>query len=626
MSRRADRLTASRTLTTAALLVALLGVRPGAATAQKQTGVKVAGVWSNAGVWTNGVPGPNDEAYIGCGYPSGAADIATVTLGGASTANLVAVGVLSGVGSGTLNLSNFTLSAFDLYLGSDGGGTATIQRNPTGKLSVSDYILVTGNSFSFAAGDVTRSLSLSTNSRGPTPATVTTAATGNVTYNVSVDPGNTLTLGAALNLKTNGFGTLDLRGTLAANGKAITGGEVDLGRYGGPYAITGGRGALTAYELHVSSAYTPGLTQFNLAAGDAVTGTFNLYGVDTTFPANQSVQGLNLYSNGNATPRYSTATTSNAGNVTGGALVDAGCTLTLGADLNLPGTLELHGTLNGTGNVTVAGQFLWYGGTLTGSGAVTINTAAFIISSSGTSTLAGRTLTANGNATWSGGNITLQNGAALVVAAGTTFTDNTAGAGAILNGGGAGSRLVVNGTYAPSGSGLAIPGGITLGGTGTVSGAVRVASGGTVAPGNGVTAGTLSAGGGVALNAGGTFSVVAGNAAASRLAITGALDLTGNGQRTLTVVNDGSFVYGQTYTYTIATMSSTANFAGATWNVVPGNFAYFAGTPVVTNPGGTSLVLQFTPVPEPAAALAACAVAAAGWAAFRKRRRAGTGD
>jgi hypothetical protein len=106
----------------------------------------------------------------------------------------------------------------------------------------------------------------------------------------------------------------------------------------------------------------------------------------------------------------------------------------------------------------------------------------------------------------------------------------------------------------------------------------------------------------------------------------GALDLTGNGQRTIRLVNDGSFVFGQTYTYTIATMDSTLNFAGATWSVLPGNFFGFAGTPTVTNPGGTALQLNFTPVPEPAAVLGCCALAAAGWVAFWRRRWAGAAD
>jgi hypothetical protein len=85
------------------------------------------------------------------------------------------------------------------------------------------------------------------------------------------------------------------------------------------------------------------------------------------------------------------------------------------------------------------------------------------------------------------------------------------------------------------------------------------------------------------------------------------------------VFNDGSLVFGKPYTYTIAVANPLVD--GATFTIVPGNFAAFASPPTVTF-SGNNLVLSFTPVPEPAAALGAGALAAAGRAGLWRRRAA----
>jgi hypothetical protein len=54
---------------TAALAITLLGYWPTSAIAA-DIGAVGNGDWSSAATWTNGVPGPDDNAYIGSTYPT----------------------------------------------------------------------------------------------------------------------------------------------------------------------------------------------------------------------------------------------------------------------------------------------------------------------------------------------------------------------------------------------------------------------------------------------------------------------------------------------------------------------------------------------------------------------------
>jgi hypothetical protein len=345
----------------AGALIALLGARPGAANADSfgaRTNIPP-GNWSDPATWTdgtiNGVPGPNDAATVGTTFPPGSASTASVYLTQNSAAYSVTLGDGSGT-SGTLDLHGFNLSigGTGLALGIN-GGLAAIQRTGGGTLTLTTAgINVLANDFSFAAGDTTPILTLS--AYGSTPATVTTAAAGNVSQLARVNPGCTLTLGADL-----AAGEVDLRGNLNANGHGIGafGSTVEFGYFGGPFTITN-RGPITAGDLRVSSQYSPGQTSFDLTTSDAVT-TFSLYGVDTTFPTGAAVNNLNLYSNANSTLRFSTATITASGNVTNTVLVDPGNTLNLQADLNLQSSLDLRGTLNANGHALTATNSFHFG-------------------------------------------------------------------------------------------------------------------------------------------------------------------------------------------------------------------------------------------------------------------------
>jgi hypothetical protein len=335
----------------AALAVSLLGALPGPATAT-DTGAVANGNWSSAATWTNGIPGATDNAYIGSTYPTGAAATATVTLSQNSAAGNVYLG--NGAGTlGTLDLSGFTLTANVLSLGQS-SGTGSILRTGGGTVSVASMIQNSG-SFSFAPNDVAAQL------RTFNGSTVTTSAVGNVTNQVIVYPGNTLTLGADLILNNvnppPGFqGLLDLQGNLNCNGHAISAQDVNLGYNGGPYTLTN-RGPITASDLVVTSRSTPGQTPFNLTAADHVNTLF-LFGTSTTLPAGTGVASLILStSDGSSNGASAAATTSAAGNITTQATIRWGCTLTLGADLvmNPTSELDMGGTVNANGHAISAG-------------------------------------------------------------------------------------------------------------------------------------------------------------------------------------------------------------------------------------------------------------------------------
>jgi autotransporter-associated beta strand protein len=196
----------------------------------------------------------------------------------------------------------------------------------------------------------------------------------------------------------------------------------------------------------------------------------------------------------------------------------------------------------------------------------------------------------------------------------------------------AGNTLVAGGTLRVSGSNagtgtVRVWSGGTLGGAGSVAGSVVAYAGGAVTPGNGTAVGNLGVGGSAALNGGSVLNVVASGSGvpatgASQLAITGNLDLSDAGTRTIAIFSDGSLATtgATSYTYTIATMAgTTGTFNPANFNVVAGNFGGFVGSPTVTDPGNR-LVVTFQPVPEPATVLLACAAGAAVAGGVRRGR------
>jgi hypothetical protein len=177
-------------------------------------------------------------------------------------------------------------------------------------------------------------------------ASATTTSMGNVTGVVNVDPSCTLTLGADLDLANQ----IDLRGTINANGHAISTPTFFLGYYGGA-ALINNRGPISTATLDVSSEYSPGLATFNLVPGDAVSTNLNFYGVNAnSLPPGLSVKNLFLDSNHASPAIYSSGATTDPGNVTNSVVVFPGCTLSLGANLNLTDYFYSSGTVNANGH------------------------------------------------------------------------------------------------------------------------------------------------------------------------------------------------------------------------------------------------------------------------------------
>jgi hypothetical protein len=211
-----------------------------------------------------------------------------VSVSGGSTLALGA-GLSLGTGSlavtgGTVAAGGNPLSAQNVYLD---GAWALSNR---GTLTAPGYLQVGSQSFAFQAGDVVKDLYVG--GSGTATASVTTAASGNVTGNVYVyGPTNgagTLTLGAPLTLDANNALSVARGGTVNAQGRAITAGYVYLGYTGsaadGP-AIVQNAGTLTASQ----GVYLGSGTQVALGQGTSSVGSVNL--VDNSILALRTAGG-----------------------------------------------------------------------------------------------------------------------------------------------------------------------------------------------------------------------------------------------------------------------------------------------------------------------------------------------
>jgi len=164
-------------------------------------------------------------------------------------------------------------------------------------------------------------------------------------------------------------------------------------------------------------------------------------------------------------------------------------------------------------------------------------------------------------------------------------------------------------------------------GTGTINGGLRARAGSTVYPGDSGV-GTLNVNGSVTFDLGSywqvrALSAIPGNGNSNNvLAINGALSLASG---TFMPV-DGSgltLVAGETYDYTIATVTGAKSIGNVTFqpmNFSPGSFNDPSMFSLLTS--GNNVILRITAVPEPAMFLPAV-LGAAGWLAWRARRRSG---
>jgi autotransporter-associated beta strand protein len=258
----------------------------------------------------------------------------------------------------------------------------------------------------------------------------------------------------------------------------------------------------------------------------------------------------------------------------------------------------------------------------------------------------------------------IQNNALFPTAVAKTGTGTWQLTGANVYGGGttiSGGTLVVNNT-AGSGTGtgaVAVNAGGTLAGgnttatSGIISGNITVNAGGRIAPGTpGVTngIGTLSAGGNVTVN-GGTNSIwsvplvavapntpataEAGGANVSQLRLTGAgglLNLVASTASPITIAvanpTGSSFTIGSPVSYVIGTVATAGNIQsnGGAFTFDPTAYTFttngFQAEAFSLSVQNTSLVLTFTPVPEPGLILGAGAVVLGLVGGARRLRRA----
>jgi autotransporter-associated beta strand protein len=208
----------------------------------------------------------------------------------------------------------------------------------------------------------------------------------------------------------------------------------------------------------------------------------------------------------------------------------------------------------------------------------------------------------------------------------------TVSAGTLLAGGtGTGTGvLTVNGTG-------------TLRGTGTSTGIATVLAGGKIGGGDPTTPlGTLTSTATVNIGQNGSLRTVGNSLSqSSQLNLTGAstvLNLNPGAGNTfgIDLISDTAnpLVNGQAYTITLATVGAAGNIqlnnvslSGGT-NIAPSNFVLssanfsaFNAVSLDVNGLGTSLILQFTPVPEPTTVLGLAALGLAGAGALRRRFR-----
>jgi autotransporter-associated beta strand protein len=447
--------------------------------------------------------------------------------------------------------------------------------------------------------------------------------------------GGTTSLGGGINLSGGGVMRLNLPSsytgptTVSGAGTALLLGAVNA--LSPTTAVALQNNAVLSFDVNGPNPPTPNPPQRAGSLAGDMTATVIVAGTTFTVGSN------------NASTEYDGAI-KDGPNATGGQLIKVGTgVLTLGGSSQFGivstysgGTVIQGGTLRmaaGANNVLPGGgPVILSGGTLDLNG--TLQQIGSLSGAAGSLTLTG-TLAIGGAAnTTFGGTIT---GNGTLVKSGTGILDLTgtnpfSGSASVTGG-----ILRVNGSL-PNAH-VSVLSGAKLGGAGTIGNGtvtpgnpfISVQSGGSVAPGN--SPGILTVAGSVAFSGGSSFEVelngpTPGNGANfhDQLMVTGA----GN-----TIALNGATL-SATLGYTPAANDKLFILDNETGTAIQGTFAQgssitiggyaaqisYLGNPVaMTTTGGNSVVLfGFTPVPEPASALLACA-AAAGVAWARRGRR-----
>jgi autotransporter-associated beta strand protein len=552
----------------------------------------------------------------------GTADVLTVggagpvTISGSFGANFTALnktgaGVLTLSGTNTAFTGNTTISAGSITVGSNDafGSAGSVQITGAGVNVVLANGVVTNPNVTLLVNKSAPNLLNS-----PTGLTSAWAATWSgpivfqanaaMTINFPVNFGNTLTISGSITSTTNFTSSLTFRG---ANGTGTGSGPSSIiinGTITLPNATvsktdndtwvinsTGNSWANTTLAVGtIQLGATNALpTNLNLSMGQTTSSAFlNLNGFDQTIG--------NLVVNGTANDRFT-----NTNNTT-------------------LSHLTINNTASNTYNQSIAGNL------------------ALIKSGPGTLTLSTPAILTNLAVTYTGG--TTVTGGTLLVNNATTVPSGT------------GAGLV-----SAIGSGALFSGG-TLGGTGTISGGIAISSstdttkqGGALSPGAaGIgSVGKLTVSGGAsAWNPLGNY-IFDHNASATGTADTTTSDfLSGTGTATLNLANLGTGA-GQQFnvllnptnfpailptdpvTYTLATFAGgvtpPVDIIGADltpYFTFTGNFQLAPALAPTATLSGNSVLVTFTPVPEPAGVFLLCAAVAGAAQSYRRRRQTRT--
>jgi hypothetical protein len=468
------------------------------------------GLLINAGTLTWSGSSQNFNFYSGTltNLASGkiiiSADVSAYNAGGGTIVNAGVLKKTGGTGTSTLgvalvNSGGGIVQAQSGTLDLAGGGSAS----GTFEVSANATLQFGGGTYMLSSGSVTGAGTVLISSAGTVNVSGTYSVSGTTTIG-----GGTLTVNASTTMTTLNLssGTLGGSGSVTVNGPFTWSGgtinntvgvtlngasslsDVSIMQLSGPLINAGtltwsGSGANFNYSSALNNLIngkiiiSVGATTLNVAlvnSGDVQvqSGTLDLTGggsASGTFEvsANATLQFGGSYTLG------SLSSVSGAGTV----LISSAGTLTVNApatmvvtNLNLSG-----GTLSGSGSVTVNGPFNFSVGTLTGSGSVTVNGP---FNFSGGNLFGNVSLTVNGPFTWSGGTINntvgvtlngpfnlsggnLNRNVPLVVNGPFDFSSGTLG--------GSGS-VTVNGPFTWSGGTINNTVGVTLNGTNSLSG------------------------------------------------------------------------------------------------------------------------------------------------------------
>jgi T5SS/PEP-CTERM-associated repeat protein len=536
--------------------------------------------------------------------------------------------------TGTINLTgaNSRISAYEFAMsgtqfnGNGTGGTSMLSVSSGGVFSVNDVANIgqnKGGTAMITVDGAGSQFKLTGNGTTNLLGQLTVGRFNGAQGTITVQNGGSLSaFDAFLGVDANTNGTLTVTG---ANSAATVARQLLIGATanGG----TGAAGVLNVQAGGLVDNSTSGNGAVFVAADAGTTGTVTVTGT------NSQLRTTSLGMTGQQ----------NVGTGTGGPST---LTVSAGGSVGVQNLATIGQNKGGTATVTVDGagsQFQLTGANPSGSlviGAFTGATGVMTVQNGGRASAATAML---GSQATASGTLTVT-GATSTAAFGQLVTVGGGGAGVLTV---ASNAQVTIGAAGGTAGAVGVNAGGTLAGNGTVNGTVLVAPGGQVAPGTVGTVGTLSVVGPTTFNApsGTTRSSYAwdiGNAGASSttsggsdtagghdlLTVNGALSFN-NGQLTVSELTGfaAAFDPSRPYSWTIASVTGSGNAVTFT---PPGLVALTSGSALATavtagrgtvalTSAATAVYLNYQPVPEPAYILLACAAAAAGLRAVRRR-------